>query len=384
MAAMVLGGLLVLSGCKTGKVEQPAAGLQKRFGDEIVVAGQFYRTGAPVVTWMDQGGFDGYRVDRRFVKFEESSWEATTRAIAAGKSDLDPDSPARYNMRYSRAATRPTSPYTPEMLEQIRGGGWTLEQLQKHVDQFVLHYDVCGTSRQCFKVLHDMRGLSVHFMLDLDGTIYQTLDLKERTWHATRSNDRSIGIEIANMGSYSLKESVAVLAEWYKKDENGKTYIEIPKRFGGASSQRVPGVYRPARNQMVVGQVQGVTQRMYDLTPQQYDSLVKLTAALCDVFPEIKCDYPRDEEGKLITKTLTNEQWASFKGVLGHYHVQPDKSDPGVALQWDYVIDGARKVLEGRGVEVRTAERMSLGEVKAPATNAVVESGKLPGVVISP
>jgi tyrosyl-tRNA synthetase len=47
--------------------------------------------------------------------------------------------------------------------------------------------------RQCFKVLHDARDLSVHFMLDLDGTIYQTLDLKERAWHATTSNSRSVG-----------------------------------------------------------------------------------------------------------------------------------------------------------------------------------------------
>jgi len=43
-----------------------------------------------------------------------------------------------------------------------------------------MHYDVCGVSRQYFKVLHDYRGLSVHFMLDIDGTIYQTLDLNER------------------------------------------------------------------------------------------------------------------------------------------------------------------------------------------------------------
>ena len=39
-------------------------------------------------------------------------------------------------------------------------------------------------------------------MLDLDGTIYQTLDLKERAWHATTSNSRSVGIEIANIGAY--------------------------------------------------------------------------------------------------------------------------------------------------------------------------------------
>ena len=40
--------------------------------------------------------------------------------------------------------------------------------------------DVEGYSKGTFRVLHDMRGLSVHFMLDLDGTIYQTLDLKVR------------------------------------------------------------------------------------------------------------------------------------------------------------------------------------------------------------
>jgi len=43
--------------------------------------------------------------------------------------------------------------------------------LQEHVVQFVFHYDVCGFSQRCFDVLHDHRGLSVHFMLDVDGTI---------------------------------------------------------------------------------------------------------------------------------------------------------------------------------------------------------------------
>jgi N-acetyl-anhydromuramyl-L-alanine amidase AmpD len=89
-------------------------------------------------------------------------------------------------------------------IERVRGGGWDLPLLQREVDQFVIHFDVAGTSRQCFKTLHDLRGLSVQFMLDLDGTIYQTLDLKERAWHATTSNNRSVGIEIANMGAYPV------------------------------------------------------------------------------------------------------------------------------------------------------------------------------------
>jgi hypothetical protein len=33
---------------------------------------------------------------------------------------------------------------------------------------------------------------------------------------------------------------------------------------------------------------------------------------------------------------------------MGHFHVQTNKSDPGVAMQWETVIDGARKELAAR------------------------------------
>src|SRR6185503_14558055 len=84
----------------------------------------------------------------------------------------------------------------------IEPGSDDLERLREVVDQFVLHYDVAGTSGRCFQVLQDARGLSVHFLLDVDGTIYQTLDLRDEAWHATKANPRSIGIEIANLGAY--------------------------------------------------------------------------------------------------------------------------------------------------------------------------------------
>ena len=95
-----------------------------------------------------------------------------------------------------------TRSMSAEQIEKVRKEGWDLATLQDVVDQFVIHFDVCGTSRRCFGVLHDERGLSVHFMLDLDGTIYQTLDLKESAWHATQANSRSVGVEIANMGTF--------------------------------------------------------------------------------------------------------------------------------------------------------------------------------------
>ena len=324
--AAVLAAGLILNGCHLAR---PRTFLPRK-GDEIVVAGQLLHTGTRVVTWMDPGGYDGYRVERRFVPEAESSWEKSKEAVK------DLRTPNRYNQRRDGLA--------PEEIERVRGGGWDLPLLQRTVDQFVLHYDVAGISKNCFKILHDMRGLSVHFMLDIDGTIYQTVDLKERTWHATSSNGRSIGIEIANMGAYPPGAHKA-LDEWYPRDANGKVFIQVPERFGDTMIYTKNFVGRPARPEMVRGSVQGTQLLQYDLTPQQYAALSKLTAALCKVFPKIACDYPRDAEGKLITKKLPDEELKRYRGVMGHYHVQANKIDPGPALQWDKVIGDARAML---------------------------------------
>jgi len=309
-----------------------------RKGDEIVVCGQLFHTTTPVVLWTDAGGYDAYRVERRFVPLGEASWEETAKAIASKKSELH--GPNRFSMR--SAAT-----LSPETLERVRGGGWTLEDLQGVVDQFVVHFDAAGTSKRCFEILHDRRGLSVHFMLDLDGTLYQTLDLKERAWHATIANTRSIGIEIANIGAYADQgDDSAILGRWYSKGPDGKSLLTIP---GGAAKagERDPSIaLRPARDAMVVGEVHGKALRQYDLTPQQYDALIKLTATLCTVFPKITCDYPRDSAGKLNTRQLVDDDYRGYHGVLGHYHVQANKVDPGPAFQWDKVIDGARELMK--------------------------------------
>src|SRR4029077_10048580 len=139
-------------------------------------------------------------VERRFSPIEKSSWEASHAEVRGLNS------PNRYNLRRNGL--------TNDAIERVRGGGWDLPTLQRVVDQFVIHFDVCGVSRQCFNILQDHRDLSVHFMLDLDGTIYQTLDLKERAWHATTSNTRSVGIEVANMGAYGNEEK-SPLSKWY-------------------------------------------------------------------------------------------------------------------------------------------------------------------------
>ncbi len=304
--------------------------LEKRSGDEIVVAGQFFHTGTPVVLWMDPGGYDAYRVERRFGPFTNASFKDS-------QTNLDsPRSPNRYDMRNRN--------FDAATIERIRGGGWDLPTLQSNVDQFVIHFDVAGISRTCFKVLQDNRDLSVHFMLDLDGTLYQTLDLKERARQATIANSRSVGIEIANMGSYSSTER-SPLSKWYKKEDDGRTVITIPEAAGPNPERTANFVGRPARRDMVVGTVQGREMSQYDFTPQQYHALVKLTATLCTVFPNLTCDYPREADGALMTHTLSPEAYANYHGILGHYHVQTNKVDPGPALQWDYVIGEARRMM---------------------------------------
>ncbi len=318
------------SGCQS--VPKPGT-LAPRRGDEIVVAGRFIHTGTPVVLWMDRGGYDAYRVERRFSDFDESSWD-TSKVVVK-----DLSSPNRYGLRRSVLKN--------EEVEQVRGGGWDLPLLQEKVDQFVVHFDVCGTSRQCFKVLHDLRCLSVHFMLDLDGTIYQTLDLKERAWHATTSNSRSVGIEIANIGAYATPDA-APLQEWYQRDGSGTPRIVVPARFG-ETGIRTPGfIGRPARPEPVKGAIHGRALHQYDLTSQQYAALIRLTATLCKVFPKLNCDYPRDQDGGPLLHKLPDDELARYSGVLGHFHIQSNKVDPGPAFQWETVIDGARALLHDK------------------------------------
>jgi N-acetylmuramoyl-L-alanine amidase len=324
LALALLVGTLV-NGCVT----QPRLGsVAPRQGDEIVVAGQFVHTETPVVLWLDPGGYDAYRVERRFAKWSEADWDSSKAAVR------DLESPNRFGLR--RGAL------SEEEIDRVRGGGWDLPLLQRVVDQFVIHYDACGTSRRCFQVLHDFRGLSVHFLLDLDGTIYQTLDLKERAWHATSSNSRSIGIEIAHIGAYPSANATPLI-DGYATDADGQTRIVIPDRLG-PSGIRTPGyVGHPAQPDIIAGDLQGKTLYQFDFTPEQYRALVKLTATLCQVFPRLRCDYPRDASGALVRRKLPDTELEQYRGLLGHFHIQTNKVDPGPAFQWDYLVDRARR-----------------------------------------
>src|SRR6476620_1352376 len=160
---------LVLIGGYAAHQPQVGQRLERR-GDEIVIAGQYFHTDAPVVLWTDPGGYDAYRTERRFAPWAEASFEQTAREAAENKRlkrrGTEVDAPARYGIRFApttRSSTQPStqmytsrtgrrqgrpteggSKLTPQEFEKVRGGGWPLELLKQKVDQFVYHYDVAA------------------------------------------------------------------------------------------------------------------------------------------------------------------------------------------------------------------------------------------------
>lgn len=268
VAAALIAAVLLARGAALADESSPAA------GTSIIVAGQAFQVGRPVVLWRDPEGFDAYQ----------------TRCIDQSGGCCDSES-KRYGVR-----------------KGAEHG--TLSELQAGVSQLVLHFDGCVNSRSCFKSMHNRPrpsgsgcGLSAHFMIDADGTIYQTLDLVERAFHAEEANSDSIGVEICNRGRVDR-------SEWPK----------------------LPADYRTRVTREVT--INGERHEAYEFRPEQYESIIALTRTLLRLFPKIKPAVP-ELDGHPIMDTLPEP--LSFSGILGHLHIERKKWDPG-ALDWQRLL----------------------------------------------
>lgn len=174
-------------------------------------------------------------------------------------------------------------------------GGWAKRRdpSGKGVDLFVLHWDGCTSARQCFHVLVE-RGLSVHLMLDGDGTVYQALDLAEaNAWHGGAVNERSVGIEIQN--PVHSHRNV-----WQKP---ARQIVLDPGVHGGPAYEHLD---------------------FYDVQKRR---VLELAEVLCQRFG-IPRSLPLKGDGE-VGRGLSA---ADFRGVCGHYHVSKSKPDPGLTL----------------------------------------------------
>ena len=95
---------------------------------------------------------------------------------------------------------------------------WSKKPLRKPV-QFVNHWDATLSSEACARIINK-RGLSMHFLIDNDGTIYQMLDIQHPAWQAGSKfwNTNGIGVEISN--AYYTKYQ-----NWYVKNGFGERPI---------------------------------------------------------------------------------------------------------------------------------------------------------------
>src|SRR5687767_14763500 len=109
----ILVWLLVLAFVRCGDAAEVGEQLT-RTGDEIMVCGKLFHTTAPVVLWTDEGGYDAYRVERRFSRLETAGWDDTVKELPEFRAS----GPARYGMRLEGL--------NDGEIEKIRGGGWPL------------------------------------------------------------------------------------------------------------------------------------------------------------------------------------------------------------------------------------------------------------------
>ncbi len=270
-----------------------------RIDDRITIGGESYHTQTRVIRWADAGGFNAYIKHR----------STDPPRILPSKPSKGCDTPERYGVRpFFLDEDGNALHLTPARRRAL---------LRDRVHQVVLHYDAAGTSRRCFEVLHDERGLSAHFLLDVDGVIYQTLDVAERARHAGPANDRSIGIEIANVGAYSTPEVLA---------QNRDAIV------GGQNTERA-----------IAGYVQNRRLHQYAFTDAQYTALIRLLRALRIALPNIDARIPRGADGAMLTVVLPPDRRGGFAGIVGHFHMSDNKVDPGPAFDWERLLRGLRE-----------------------------------------
>lgn len=172
------------------------------------------------------------------------------------------------------------------------------------IRQVMLHYDVTFDARSTLNVLR-RRGLSYNFLIDGDdrATIYQTHNPTTNVcFHAGPVNNYSIGICLNNPAS----------PEYQTRDT------------------RQRGRERPVR----IDSVHGGHVELLDFFDEQIDTVKLLVPILCDAL-DIPKVVPRDAGGSPIKGVIPD--YASYTGVLGHYHITTSKIDPS-PLDWDDLL----------------------------------------------
>jgi N-acetyl-anhydromuramyl-L-alanine amidase AmpD len=154
-----------------------------------------------------------------------------------------------------------------------------------------------GGGEQVHRVLTS-RGLSVHFLVDQAGVVWQYADADAYCSHAKGANGWSCGVEISNRA-------------------NGRA--EHPRWPRQVTSERIHD------RQM----------RVTRFLPAQVTAALALADALSRAY-DLPRSVPTHPGGDLVTGELGGLERHAFSGHMGHYHLTTEKNDPGTVLMREF------------------------------------------------
>jgi hypothetical protein len=255
----------------------------------VIIGDKEFTVNAPVVNW-HQSGWDA---TKEYCIPTKESMEKPCLAAGPGKQYPYGSMLVPYTSRFS---TR------PHLRNDKSGGRFpTYEAVKATIKQFVIHHDGCASADMCFNVLQNERGLSVHFLVDNDGTIYQTIDLGLMAYHASDWNTYSIGVELCNFGEAFRRP------DYYDRGHAGP------------------------RRDVALCKINGNTLKAFDYTSAQIDSFSRLCRELLRLLPNLPAEYPQASPGVPAWDTMKDAtlRRETYAGYVGHYHINTQKWDPG-------------------------------------------------------
>ena len=204
-------------------------------------------------------------------------------------------------------------PIASGLSEFIAGLGGN-ENAPAGIYQIAVHYDAANRASQTYGILCS-RGLSTHFCIDANGDLLQYLDCAHVAWATNNCSGHSIAVDMSNP-------------------------VSVSKKNTGRTIERGP--------------IQGKIVEMLGYTDKQFETMVALIKALISPVPGYPPDVgfndwiplrrfannrfnPPSENGVDIIDHLVNNV-EKFEGMIGHYHCNPMKVDPGPAYDWHRIL----------------------------------------------
>ena len=193
----------------------------------------------------------------------------------------------------------------------------TLEDAAQVVDLILMHADGMTKAHDTHRVLLN-GGLSTHFCIDWDGTIYQCADPGfHGTLHGGLQNMRSVGIDLCND-----------MVELHKQNK--------PYPYPDDQKAEWPKYKRPTSP---VLKIQNRPKQTYGYTDPQYVGTIELFKVLCDAL-NIPKQPPLDERMEVPMSML--EDADGFQGFAAHWHTAATRWDPGPGFDWQRVYHALR------------------------------------------